>query len=128
MNPHGTLVERARSGTWGGFGVWALFGAAAAFGLVILGFLGVLPLLVAVWLLANRPAFRGSAFGALSGAGAVYLYVAFVQRRGPGTVCWHTATASGCDQYLNPWPWLVAGAVLVLVGLIAFARWRRSKS
>jgi hypothetical protein len=50
------------------------------------------------------------------------LYVAYVQRRGPGTVCWHTATASGCDQYLNPWPWLVAGAAFVIVSFIAHAR------
>ena len=42
------------------------------------------------------------------------LFVAYVQRDGPGTTCWHTATASGCDQHLNPMPWLVPVVLLVL--------------
>ncbi len=32
-------------------------------------------------------------------------FVAWVQRAGPGTTCWQTATASGCDQHLNLWVW-----------------------
>ena len=51
-------------------------------------------------------------FGLLSGAGVLLLYVAWAQRAGPGTTCWHTQTASGCDQNLNPLPWLLAGIVL----------------
>jgi hypothetical protein len=31
-------------------------------------------------------------------------------------------TASGCDQHLNPLPWLVAGAALVVAGFVAHAR------
>jgi hypothetical protein len=38
--------------------------------------------------------------------------VAWVQRDGPGTTCWHTATGGGCDQHLNPLPWLVIGIAL----------------
>jgi hypothetical protein len=57
--------------------------------------------------------------------GLLSLYVAFVQRKGPGTVYWHTATASGSDQYLDPRPWLVAGLLLVAMGIFAFLRWRR---
>jgi hypothetical protein len=128
MDRQGSLHERSHSDTWAHFCLWALLGAAASLGLLTLGSLVVLPVLIGGGLLLRRPALRRSAFGVLSGAGAVSLYVAFVQRRGPGTVCWHTATASGCDQYLNPWPWLVAGTALLLSGVIVYARRRHSAS
>jgi hypothetical protein len=56
--------------------------------------------------------------------------VAYVQRDGPGTTCWRTATSSGCDQHLNPIPWLVVGLVLVAAVLAQTRhadsdRWRR---
>ena len=46
-------------------------------------------------------------FGLVTGVGLPLLVVAYVQRDGPGTTCWHTATTAGCDQHLNPIPWLV---------------------
>jgi hypothetical protein len=69
----------------------------------------------------SRTAAR-SAPGLFAGAGLLSLFVAYVQRDGPGTTCWHTATASGCDQHLNPIPWLVVGIVLVLGAVIAQTR------
>jgi hypothetical protein len=103
---------------WGWFCIWAAVGAAAALSVVALGPI----LLVAVIGLATllglrRPASWGSAFGFLTGAGAVLLYVAWVQRDGPGTTCWATATASGCDDHLNPLPWLAVGLVLFVAGI-----------
>ena len=56
------------------------------------------------------------------GAGFQPLFVAYVQREGPGTTCWHTATASGCDQHLNPIPWLVVGLALVIGAVLAQQR------
>jgi hypothetical protein len=35
-------------------------------------------------------------------------------------VYWHTATASGSEQYLDPRPWLAAGILLVAAGIAAF--------
>jgi hypothetical protein len=52
------------------------------------------------------------------------LYVAYVQRKGPGTVSWHTATAGGTDTYMDPRPWLVAGLLLIVIGVAAFL-WRK---
>ena len=80
---------------------------------------------IAVVVLATRRTHVRSAFGLVTGVGVLLLYVAFVQRQGPGTVCWETATASGCDEYLNPWPWLVAGLALVCVGVVAHVRQMR---
>ncbi len=128
MKPPGSIADSTSSGTWGGFSVWVLLGATAAFGLLTLGTLAGLPILLGVWLAATRPALRRSWFGLMTGVGATLLYVAYGQRHGPGMVCWHTATASGCDQYLNPWPWLGAGAALVVLGLVAHAWLMRSRS
>lgn len=111
-----------RSDGWGWFFVWALLGSAAALGTVSLGPLLVLPTALVAVFVWRRPQARRSAFGLLTGAGTLLLYVAWVQRDGPGTTCWHTATASGCDQHLNPLPWLVLGIVLVAAGFVAHAR------
>jgi hypothetical protein len=111
-----------RSSGWGWFFVWALLGSAAALGAVSLGPLLLLPVAMVGVFLWTRAGIRRSAFGLLTGTGTLLLYVAWVQRDGPGTTCWHTATASGCDQHLNPLPWLVAGAALVLAGIVGQAR------
>jgi hypothetical protein len=129
MTPPEDLAARV-SPTWAWFLVWALVGSAAAFGLVsfitVAAAAGGLAILVAVWFAVRNPAFGASAFGAIAGVGALALVVAFLQRRGPGTVCWHTATASGCEDYLNPWPWLVVGVALVVTALVLQVRRMRS--
>jgi hypothetical protein len=109
-------------GRW--FWAWTAVGCGAALGLTALGPLALGPTLVAGLLLAARPAARRSAFGLLTGAGLLLLYVAWVQREGPGTTCWQTATASGCEEHLNPLPWLAAGLVLTAAGLVGDARRR----
>jgi hypothetical protein len=102
---------------------WAAVGVGVALGISALGLFAVpLALLVAILLIVRHHADR-SAFGIFVGMGLLALYVAYVQRKGPGTVYWHTATASGADQYLDPRPWLVAGILLVAVGVAAFL-WR----
>ena len=94
------------------FWAWALLGFAVAVGFVSLGLLAVAPAAVVGGLMVSRPVIRRSAFGLLSGAGVRFVYVAWIQRAGPGTTCWQTASASGCDQHLNPLPWAIAGVVL----------------
>jgi hypothetical protein len=106
---------------WGWFCAFAGIGAAAALGAVSLGPLAFVPALAAAVVLLSRPKIRRSAFGLLSGAGFLLLYVAWVQREGPGTTCWHTATASGCDQHLNPLPWFALGIFLALAGAVGHA-------
>jgi len=111
----------------GWFWIWALVGCAVALAAVSLGPLLLLPTLAAAAFMASRRRIRSSAFGLLTGAGALFLVVAWLQRRGPGEVCWQRGTASGCDEYLNPLPWLAIGIVLVVAGIAAHAvRARRS--
>jgi hypothetical protein len=104
------------------FWAWALLGSLAALGFVSLGLLVLAPVVVAGGLMASKPAIRSSAFGVLTGAGVLLLFVAWLQRAGPGTTCWQTATASGCDQHLNPLPWLVVGLVAFIGGIVGHAR------
>jgi hypothetical protein len=128
VKPQGSIAERAPLASWGGFCAWAFLGVTSAFGLLILGTLAVLPILLGVWLAVTRPSLRRSWFGVMTGAGVTLLYVAYVQRRGPGITCWQTATAGGCEEHLNPLSWLIAGAALVLLGFIAQARRMRGRS
>jgi hypothetical protein len=97
--------------------LWVLAGAGLALATISFSVLILVAVAIGVAVLATRRTVVQSAFGLVTGAGVLLLYVAYVQRRGPGTVCWQTATAFGCEDYLNPWPWLVAGVVLVCVGV-----------
>jgi hypothetical protein len=97
-------------------------GCAAALGFVSLGVLVLAPVAAIGALMASSPEIRRSAFGLLTGVGVLLLYVAWVQRAGPGTTCWQTGTASGCDEHLNPLPWLLAGIAAFVGGIVAQAR------
>jgi len=124
-------VRREFGHAWAWFAVWLVVGGALAFSIVdglAFGLL-VLPFaIVAALLLVARHHFDRSAWGLLCGTGGLSLYVAYVQRKGPGTVSWHTATASGADTYMDPRPWLVAGLLLIVISVAAFLWRRRSVS
>jgi hypothetical protein len=105
------------------FLAWLAVGVGLGLGVSVLGVFAVPLALLAAVLLGVRHHAGRPALGALVGVGLLLLYVAYVQRKGPGTVSWHTATASGSNQYLDPRPWLVAGLLLVVGGLVAYA-WR----
>jgi len=114
-HPHGTQLP------W--FLAWAAVGVGFGLAVSVLGVFAVpLALLATALLIILHHADR-SAFGLLVGMGLLSLYVAYVQRKGPGTVTWHTATASGSQEYLDPRPWLAAGIVLVAAGIAAYI-WR----
>jgi hypothetical protein len=130
MSPTRNYTNRAYSQVegWGWFCVWGAVGAAAALGIVSLGPLALVPaILAAAILLRHREGRRRSAFGLLSGVGVILLIVAWVQRSGPGTTCWHTATSSGCEHHLNPIPWLIVGLGLLVAGVLAHRARERNK-
>jgi hypothetical protein len=92
-----------------------------AIGLVSLGVLTLAPAALTAFALLSSERAQQSVFGLVTGAGLLALLIGWLHRRGPGTVCWTHATSSGCDQYLNPSPWLAIGAVLVVTGIVAHA-------
>ena len=111
--------------TWAGFVLWAMLGAGLVIGFFTLSILFLVPIVIGIAAFAIRPALARSGAGLVTGVGLVSIYVAYVQRRGPGTVCWQTTTAARCEEFLNPWPWLAVGVVLVCVGVVAHVRMMR---
>jgi len=99
----------------GWFWTWAAVGAGAALSVVsFIGTLTALPVVLAALLMLRQPTIRRSAFGVLSGAGLLLLYIAWLHRDG---------------EYLNPIPWLVIGFVLLVAGIAGHAlREQRAES
>jgi hypothetical protein len=102
--------------------VWAILGAGGTLGLVSLGGILLGPVLVVGALLRTKRTARRSTAGVLAGAGLVFLFVAYQQRKGPGVTCWRTGAAGGCDQYLNPIAWLAIGLLLVIGSVLLHKR------
>ncbi|MEU6355284.1 hypothetical protein ABZ896_39250 [Streptomyces sp. NPDC047072] len=109
-----------RTSSWAWFCAWLLVGALASLGLLTVLSIGVFLLpaaLVAAVLLATRNGSRVGLAGLLSGLGAPLLYVAFLNREGPGNVCTTSASGQSCVDEYSPWGWLAAGVVLLLAGI-----------
>jgi hypothetical protein len=122
--------EQGRAGGWPWFVAW--FGVGGAYTLAILGAMTigifVLPIaVVATVVLSTRERARIAASGLVSGAGLPLLYVAYLNRSGPGTVCTRSATESSCTDEWSPWPWLVVGLALVVAGVVIFVRRQRAQ-
>jgi hypothetical protein len=107
--------------TWAWFALWALLAGLIVLGLIsfiVLLLVAVIPVGIVLILLAASSRARRSAFGALTGVGGLFLVVAYIQRDGPGTTCWHTANGGGCEEHLNPLPWFVVGLAFVIGGMV----------
>jgi hypothetical protein len=101
---------------WVGFAAWTVVGAVVSFSMLIFPTLGLLLLAVAIAIMAAVRSTRRSAAGAFIGAGIPLLYVAWADRNGPGNLCEHTATSTSCGQVSDPWPWLLVGIALIVLG------------
>lgn len=119
----------ARAGT-GAFLAWGAVGAGLCLGVLAAPTIGifVLPVAVvaAIALLVWRRGRNGSFVGLVSGFGLIPLYVGYLNRDGPGTVCHAIAGGQQCDSEWNPVPWLAVGALLVAAGIALFI-WLRAR-
>ena len=116
-----TVPVRPRTGYFLG---WAAVGACVSVALLKPLTIGALALVIAaataallVW---RRRGLDWSCTGLLSGAGLVLLYIAYLNRGGPGQVCTTTATAQQCVSEWSPWPFLAIGILLIAAGPAAF--------
>jgi hypothetical protein len=107
----------------GWFLAWFVVAAAFALGLLGAFTIGVVALPVAIALmvvLATRRHGSEARAGALSGFGLPLLYVGYLNRAGPGTVCSVSAGGTSCTEAWTPLPWLIAGAAMLVGGVVAF--------
>ncbi|MFL5963717.1 MAG: hypothetical protein ACJ757_12575 [Gaiellaceae bacterium] len=106
----------------GWFAAWIVVGCALAFGAIsfAVGPLVFIPAAVIAVLMVRSPAARPFAYGAPIGVGLLLLFVAYMNREGPGTTCWEDGTTMGCGQHLNPLPWLLLGVAFVVGGFVAY--------
>jgi len=102
---------------------WVVVGAGVAFGFLSFP-LAWFPAGLLALLLGRDKRRTHAAWGGVTGVGLFLLYVAYVQRHGPGEYCHAIGTArypgTECGDYMDPRPWLVAGIVLAMTGLVGF--------
>jgi hypothetical protein len=104
---------------------WCLAGAAGCFGVLSLLTVGPFVLLATLffsaWLLWSF-GFGWAMGGLLTGAALPVLYVAWLNRDGPGQVCSSTATSQTCTDEWSPWPFVGAAIVLTVAGVVVLLR------
>ena len=109
------------------FCAWCVVGAALCFGVISLLSVGALVLLATFFVcgfLLWAVDFGWGMAGMISGAGLPLLYVAWLNRDGPGTVCTVHGLATECTDEWSPWPFLAVAVVLAVVGVVVFVRQR----
>lgn len=120
------LSPGVRDVSW--FVVWAsiggLFTAAFLSALTIGPFIVAVPVITTVIVLRVPNASAGRP-GLISGASFPLLYVAFLNRHGPGSIC--NATRLRCHDEWSPWPWLLTGLGVSLTGATIFTWARRER-
>jgi hypothetical protein len=116
----GLAVQRR---SWGRFATWTLVGATWSLALIGIPSIGLFVLPAAVGttvVVALRAPSSVGLPGLVTGLGLPPLYVAYLNRNGPGNVCTSSHGVQNCIQALNPWPWLGATVVLVTAGIAIF--------
>ncbi len=119
----------AKSDSAPAFLAWCLAGVVGSFGVLSILSVGPMLLLGALFLsgvLLWRYGFGWSMGGLLSGAAVPVLYVAWLNRDGPGQVCTTSASSAtssiSCVDEWSPWPFVGVAVVLAIAGLAVLAR------
>lgn len=99
---------------------WVAVGCAYVFAALAILTIGIFVLPVALLatavLLLRHGADRAVAGALVAGEGLPLLYLAWLNRQGPGTICRTSDGNLACGDQISPWPWLVAGLVLAAIG------------
>lgn len=101
--------------------LWIVVGGLLAFGFAGILTVGifVIPIALVLGVIGLIiPASRSySVLSCLIGMGAVAVYLAWLNRGGPGTVCESRLDSLVCVDQWSPWPFLAAGVALILTGI-----------
>ena len=125
---HGVVGDPRSTSPWA-LPVWGLVGALVAFGVAGLATVGLFLLALASVLVAVAlavPALRRPSLpGVLVGLSTAPLYVGWLNRGGPGTVCTTTVDATTCTDEWSPWPFVAVGVLLAGAGVAMLVVARR---
>ncbi len=114
--------------TWWNFLAWPIVGGALAFS--VLGIMSngifIFPFaLIALFAMLRWGGNQKSRVGLISGVGLPIIYLAYLNRGGPGMVCGpYVNGGQRCSQEHSPWPFVLVGAILILLGAGMFLRIR----
>jgi hypothetical protein len=104
---------------------WCVAGVAGCFGVLSILTVGPFVLLFTLFLcgwLLWRVQLGWAMGGLLTGAAAPVLYVAWLNRDGPGEVCTRSGGTVSCGDEWSPWPFVVAALVLAVSGFLVLGR------
>jgi hypothetical protein len=122
MDKNEAARDRTRVTTTGSIALWVLVGALAAFGLAAAFTIGAFVLAGAAALgilgIVLRQVDKRMSPAALIGSAAAPLYIAWLNRRGPGQVCDAIEGGVRCTEQWSPWPFLIGGLVLATAGTV----------
>jgi hypothetical protein len=116
-------VAKYRGDSAGAFVGWCVAGAGLCLGVLSILTIGpfvLLATLVLCGFLLYRVDFGWAMAGLVTGAAVPLLYVAWLNRDGPGSVCSGDGRALTCSDEWTPWPFLAAAVVLVVLGIAMF--------
>ncbi len=107
---------------------WVVVGGVIGLGLVGILTIGIFLLPVGLVLLTVglvHPKLRNeSAVASLAGLGLPALYVAWLNRDGPGSVC--TSDGVTCADQWSPWPFVAVAVALLVASVVLLQLIRRS--
>lgn len=121
-------MERTAADSPAAFAAWVVAGAGLCLGVLTMLTIGpfvLLATLVLCGLLLWRPGFGLGMTGGVTGAAVPVLWVAWLNRHGPGTFCTHTTNGTSCSDEWTPWPFLLLAVVLAFGGVVIFVRLTR---
>ncbi len=99
---------------------WVIAGAGLVFSFLAILSIGVftLPIAVLACVYATVRSHGRELRLLLTGAGLPVLWIAWLNRHGPGDYCITTAHSMSCEEMWNPWPWLACGVAPIVVGSV----------
>jgi hypothetical protein len=108
---------------------WVVTGAVLGLGFASILTIGIVLLAVgsvlAVVGVALRPLRNHSAAVVPGGLGLTVLYLAWLNRGGPGRLCETTGTTASCVEAWSPWPLLVVALLLIAAPVVPVRLARR---
>jgi len=104
---------------WFAVGALLVFGFLAQFTIGAPFFLLGVVLALAGGVLPATRSFAVTGFPA--GLALPLLYIAWLNRDGPGTVCTTSTVSQHCEEQWDPWPWVIAAAMALALSILLTA-------